>query len=692
MSIESVYQSLLRRNPDQGAYGTYAGLSDDQIANAIYGSAEYAGLQQPQQQQQQQSSGLDDNAIRQLYQQYLHRDADQGGLDTWRGQSYDQVVQGIVNSGEYAQINQAIPATPMNSGAGRNPVNPEPVVAQPTPQPENAVPWNPDTWVGGHFVTTSNGDGNTNTWVSDTTPTYANKPSAQLSTNPDRTQAFNFVASPYVTAQNPFSKPINNAIQSYLGRPATQQEMYQYSMLLAQNPDNYGWLVDKIQNSQEAATASQNGNQQLIIDPKQGDMTNMWLGASYSLWKPSEESGLSKVTNAIGSAIPLAALGVMTGGAGAALGLGAIAGGALAGGVTGAAGAGLNGGNVGKGALTGALTGALGGAASSAFSGAGNIASGGQNLGSNFTWNLPNANPYTDQFINAFSNSTPLGPGTLSADLGGGSSLPYTSGVPQGSTFQYNPVTGQFDIPVEFPNAELNVNASGTGTTGSGTSYSVGNETYIPQENGTYRVLDNATGQYTTASSLPANASPLGQFGPSYSELGYTPQAGPSNFELGYAPSTNTSPFSGFNPASTLGSLYNTLTNGTGTNTGSGSGPGTGPGTGPSGPGGPGTGPGGNGPGGNGPSTPTTTPNVKIPSIKIPTTTTPNLPTALRNPSLYQSAPGGLYKANTNPFMFGKEQPVQNARKAYDPFAALNVPQIPLTETPNLLAQALRQG
>ena len=42
--------------------------------------------------------------------------------------------------------------------------------------------------------------------------------------------------------------------------------------------------------------------------------------------------------------------------------------------------------------------------------------------------------------------------------------------------------------------------------------------------------------------------------------------------------------------------------------------------------------------------------------------------------------------------MFGKEQPVQNARQSYDPFAALNVPQIPLTETPNLLAQALRQG
>lgn len=54
MSIESVYQSLLRRNPDPGAYGTYAGWSDEDIANAIYGSQEYANLQQQSQPQQQQ--------------------------------------------------------------------------------------------------------------------------------------------------------------------------------------------------------------------------------------------------------------------------------------------------------------------------------------------------------------------------------------------------------------------------------------------------------------------------------------------------------------------------------------------------------------------------------------------------------------------------------------------------------------
>ena len=238
----------------------------------------------------------------------------------------------------------------------------------------------------------------------------SNRDLSQLSKNPDPTQAFNFVASPYVTSQNPFSKPINNAVQAYLGRPASQAEIVQFSQLLAQNPDNYNWLVNNIQNSPEAAAAAQSGKQNLIIDPKKGDMTNMWLGADYTLWKPSQESGLSKVTNAIGGAIPLAALGVMTGGAGAALGLGAVAGGALAGGVTGAAGAGLNSGNVGMGALTGAALGGLGGAASGAFGGAGNVASGGLDLGSNFTWNIPT---YEDQLYsqltNAFANPNELG-------------------------------------------------------------------------------------------------------------------------------------------------------------------------------------------------------------------------------------------------------------------------------------------
>ena len=462
---------------------------------------------------------------------------------------------------------------------------------------------------------------------------------SQLSTNPDPTQPFNFVASPYVTAQNPFSKPINNAIQAYLGRPATQQEMLQYTTQLAQNPDNYNTILENIQNSAEAERAAKTGLQNLIFDPKQGDMTNFWLKASYGQYKPTEESGLSKITNAIGGAIPLAALGVMTGGLGSALGLGAIAGGALAGGVTGAAGAGLNGGNVGTGALMGAATGALGGAASGAFSGAGNVASGGLDLGSNFTWNLPDANPYTNQFIDAFNNSL---------------QNPYELGQ------QYAPTAGRPNVTMEFT-SKPPLTDVGVGT----------NTPLVNATGGTGNVASGGLDLGTDFTwNLPSTNVASGGL-----DLG-------SNFNWNLPTSGP-----GFNPASTLGSLYNTLTNGSGIN----------PGAGPSGPGGPGTspgtGPGGNGPGGNGPSTPTINPNIKVPIPKIPgVSTAPTLSTLLRSPTLYQSAPGGLYKGNQNPFMFGKEQPVQNARQSYDPFAALNVPQIPLTETPNLLAQALRQG
>ena len=459
---------------------------------------------------------------------------------------------------------------------------------------------------------------------------------SQLSINPDPTQPFNFVASPYVTAQNPFSKPINNAIQAYLGRPATQQEMLQYTTQLAKNPDSYNTLVEGIRTSTEAANAAQSGKQQLIIDPRQGDMTGGWLNASYGRYTPTEESGLSKITNAIGGAIPLAALGVMTGGLGSALGLGAIAGGALAGGVSGAAGAGLNGGNALQGALMGGATGALGGGVLGSLGGAGNLASGGLDLGSNFTWNLPDANPYTNQFIDAFNNSL---------------QNPYELGQ------QYAPTAGA-KVTVEGAPSIYN-------------DYGATNTPLVNATGGTGNVASGGLDLGTDFTwNLPStNAASAGL------DLG-------SNFNWNLPTSGL-----GFNPASTLGSLYNTLTNGSGIN----------PGAGPSGPGGPGTspgtGPGGNGPGGNGPSTPTINPNIKVPIPKIPgVSTAPTLSTLLRSPTLYQSAPGGLYKGNQNPFMFGKEQPVQNARQSYDPFAALNVPQIPLTETPNLLAQALRQG
>ena len=136
--LAGLYRQYLGRDPEPGAEG-WLQYDDGTIESGIANSGEAEEYrnrqsqpqqQQPQQQQPQQQapSGLDDNAVRQLYQQYLGRDADQGGLDTWRGQSYDQVLQGILNSGEYAQriTNQQKPATPMNSGAGTNPVTQEP--------------------------------------------------------------------------------------------------------------------------------------------------------------------------------------------------------------------------------------------------------------------------------------------------------------------------------------------------------------------------------------------------------------------------------------------------------------------------------------------------------------------------------------------------------------------------------------
>ena len=464
-------------------------------------------------------------------------------------------------------------------------------------------------------------------------------PVSQKSANPDPTQAFNFVANPNVTAQNPFSKPINNAVQAYLGRPASQAEIVQFSQLLAQNPDNYNWLVNNIQNSPEAAAAAQSGKQQLIIDPRRGDMTNMWLGADYASWKPSIESGLSKVTNAIGGAIPLAALGVMTGGAGAALGLGAVAGGALAGGVTGAAGAGLNGGNVGMGALTGAALGGLGGAASGAFGGAGNVASGGLDLGSNFTWNIPT---YEDQLYsqltNAFANPNELGQA-------------------------YAPTAGA-KVTVE----------------GAPSIYNDYGATNTPLVNATNNAAgDFASGGLDLGSNFTWNGLPLSE---TVAGTGLTLGQILANAGVGSA-ATLASLLSG----TTGGGVGGTGTGGVGTGTGGG---GTGGGTGGGGAGVPG----GGGTGGTG-TAPGSTPTSKIPTTKLPIPkipTTPTLSTALRNPGLYQSAPGGLYRGNVNPFTFGKDVPIQGERQNYDPFAALNVAQTPPQSNSNLMANLLREN
>jgi hypothetical protein len=138
MSIESVYGSLLRRSPDEGAYGTYAGWSDDDIANAIYGSQEYANLQQqqqpqeqPQQQQeqpqQQGGGGVNVDQINQLYQQYLGRGADQGGINTYMGMDYGQLAN-ILNTSPERQNYLA------SQQQQQQPQQPQPQAPAPQPQ------------------------------------------------------------------------------------------------------------------------------------------------------------------------------------------------------------------------------------------------------------------------------------------------------------------------------------------------------------------------------------------------------------------------------------------------------------------------------------------------------------------------------------------------------------------------------
>jgi hypothetical protein len=109
--LASLYRQYLGRDPEPGAEGWLqyddgtieSGIANSEEANNFRNQSGQQQQPQPEQQQPQAPSGLDDNAIRQLYQQYLGRDADAGGLNTWRGQSYEQVLQGILGSGEYAQ-------------------------------------------------------------------------------------------------------------------------------------------------------------------------------------------------------------------------------------------------------------------------------------------------------------------------------------------------------------------------------------------------------------------------------------------------------------------------------------------------------------------------------------------------------------------------------------------------------------
>ena len=506
---------------------------------------------------------------------------------------------------------------------------------------------------------------------------------SQLSTNPDPTQAFNFVSNPYVNQSNSFSGPINNAIQSYLGRPATQAEIQQYSQQLAQNPDSYNTIVENIRNSAEAEKAAKAGIQNLIIDPRQGDVTGGWLNSSYGQYKPTDESFFSKLTNAVGSAIPYAGLGIMTGGLGSLAGLGGAATGALAGGVTGAAKSGIEGGNLASNVLTGA---ALGGATGGAL----DFLGGSLPATSQVTTPISSQDQMFNQLVQNFQNpDISTAAGTLSADLNGGSYLPsYSSAIQEGTTYYTDPTTGQ-QIPVELATPQATASTvSGTGAEGVAQTYSAGPNEYVGLPDGTFIQSNTETGVESIVDSLPKDAVPI--------NVGNG--ANPINGANTFANLTTGEILSGAGGAAALASLLNSLgvgsggpgagANGEGPGTGGGGngtgGNGTGEGGGGGGAGvGTGTGTGGTGTGGTG----TGKGGGGVPKVPVPSA----LSKLLKKPVLYQSAPGGLYRGNQNPFTFGKDVPIQNPFASYDPFAALNVPQAVPKSDADLLANLLRE-
>lgn len=186
------------------------------------------------------------------------------------------------------------------------------------------------------------------------------------------------------------------AYQNILGRNPSQAELLHHVDVFSKKPDDYQWWLGSLSESPESINRVMTGK----TDWKTVENNAKWLSMGYGFWTPTEESGLSKITNAIGSSIPYAALGIMTGGLGTLAGLGGAAAGALGGAVAGGTKGVMEGQNALQNALIGGALGGLGGAASQYLSGSPslsgastgtNIASGGLDLGSNYTFTLPSA-------------------------------------------------------------------------------------------------------------------------------------------------------------------------------------------------------------------------------------------------------------------------------------------------------------
>ena len=352
-----------------------------------------------------------------LYQTYLGRGVDPSGAATFANMSSQDVINSILNSPEYAG----------RSAAGLSPSAADVFANLQASQ------------IG--FITAPVGmdprDYAANGFDS------SGRKKQSLFASQDPTKPFNFTnpidfqTKDYQTVSkgNPFAAPINNAYMALYGRPATPTELLNESKLLAKNPDDYGILLDRLVNSSEAAAAQKAGRQNLMggvaahrgeggdsgdndraaIDPL--TQTTQWLGMDYGLWKPSEESGLSKITNDIGGMIPYAALATMTGGAASALGAGAIGAGAIGGATAGAARGGIEGGDVLRSALTGAI---IGGVTGGVFDYFGNpidgITADDLNMGQAMQ-NMPAQNPYNNFDFGSFTSPTFDLNSTIAADV-----------------------------------------------------------------------------------------------------------------------------------------------------------------------------------------------------------------------------------------------------------------------------------
>ena len=201
---------------------------------------------------------------------------------------------------------------------------------------------------------------------------------------------------PLIDVQDNMPSKVMAAYNNILGRNPTQAELVHHVDVFSKKPDDYQWWLGSLSESPESVQRVMTGQTNWNTVEKNARL----LSQGYGFFTPTEESGIQKITNAIGSSIPYIGLGIMTGGAGSLAGLGGAAAGALGGGVAGATRGVMEGQNALQNALIGAALGGASGAASQYLSGSPslggastgtNIASGGLDLGTNFTWNLPSA-------------------------------------------------------------------------------------------------------------------------------------------------------------------------------------------------------------------------------------------------------------------------------------------------------------